>query len=154
MPDIDVSDLLLDPDFVGVPSQRPGFDGITVRRRQEIVNNHGRAEYAVTTFNEVVASVISIADQAIVRGPDQMHLPQLIEVHTKFALQGPSPGYGPDFIVWNGTTFQVNKVQNHSHYGAGFIQADCSSVDFEDQPPRGDTSGQAPAEPPDLDGGS
>ena len=153
MPDIDVSDLLLDPDFVGCPSQRPDWDGITVRRRAEVMDDHGRVSWQVTTFQEVVASVISVADQPVVRGPEQMHLPQLIEVHTQFPLQGPSPGFAPDQVTWNGTMFQVNKVLNHSKYGRGFVQADCSSIDFQDQPPRGEDESQLlpGATPPALE---
>ena len=155
MPDIDVSDILTDPDFVGCPSLNPETDGITVQRRAEVIDEHGRASWQVTTFQEVVASVISVADQPVVRGPEQMHLPQLIEVHTQFRIQGPSPGFAPDRIIWNGTTFQCNKVINHSKYGSGFVQADCSSVDFQDQPPGGPDLGGIEMSPePDLSGGS
>jgi hypothetical protein len=152
--EIDVSDVLYDPGFVGCPAQDPD-DGITVRRRMEVVDDHGRASWQVVNFQGIVASVISVADQPVVRGPEQMHLPQLIEVHSLFRIQGPSPGYAPDRVVWNGTEFQVNKVTNNSKYGAGFVMADCSSVDFMDQPPGGPDPGgvEAPVEP-DLSGGS
>lgn len=156
MPDISVEDVLLDPDFCGCPAQNPD-DGITVQRRLEIVDNHGRVSWQITAYQGVVASVIAVGDnmdQSLTRGPDEMHVAASIEVHTKFMIQEPSPGVAPDRVIWNGTLFQVTKVLNHSRYGAGFVQANCTSVDFLDQPPRGDDAGgiEAPAEP-DLSGG-
>lgn len=128
MPDIDVSDILLDPDFT------ENF-GITVLRRQEIIDTHGRVSVRTATYENVTASVIPIADTPMIRGPEQQHLPQLIEVHTTFRLQGIAPGYQPDIVIWNNTQFVVNKVQNWSRYGGGFVQADCSSQQSVDQPP-------------------
>jgi hypothetical protein len=130
MPDIDVSDLLFDPDVVEC-------GGVTVQRRQEIVDSHGRLTLQIATFSNVIASVIPIADAPMIRGPEQQTLPQLIEVHTTFRLQGIASGFQPDIVVWNGTPFVVNKVQNFSKYGGGFVQADCSSISNIDQPPSG-----------------
>ena len=136
MPDIDVSDVLLDPEMVGVPSFNP-TDGITVIRREEVVNQKGRKSSANTPFNNVVASVQPQADAPMIRGPDQQNLPGLIAVYTTFRLQGIAPGFLPDHVVWNGTTYVVNKVFNWNRFGAGFVMAECSSIDHIDQPPSG-----------------
>lgn len=131
MADIDVSDLMLDPDFVDLA-------GITVIRRPETINSQGRSVVASpVTFVGVIASVIPVPDAPMIRGPDQQNLPNLIEVHTKFLLRGVSSGFQPDIVVWNGDQFVVNKVHNYSKYGAGFVQADCSSMDHTDNPPSG-----------------
>ena len=141
MPDIDVSELLIDPDFVGCPALNP-TDGITVIRRQEVISQTGRVTTPKNVYYQgVLASVQPQSDAPMIRGPDQQNLPGLIEVHTMFRLRGISPGYQPDLVVWNGTTFVVNKLYNWSRYGKGFVMAECSSMDNLDQPPTGDESG-------------
>lgn len=143
MPDIDTSELLLDPDFVGCPSVNP-TDGITVIRRLEVISQTGRVTTQDTTYPLVVASVQPQSDAPMIRGPDQQNLPGLIEVHTKFRLRGISPGYQPDLVIWNQTTFVVNKIYNWSRYGLGFVMAECSSMSNLDFPPTGDEGGDGP----------
>jgi hypothetical protein len=126
-PEIDVSDLLLDPDFV---------ETIQLLRRAEVIGANGRMTTTNTSHN-IIASVQPQTDQPMIRGPDQQNLPQLIAVITKFRLRGISPGFQPDLVLWNDTTFVVNKVYNWSHYGAGFVKGECSSMDHLDQPPDG-----------------
>lgn len=126
MPLINVTDILLDSDFCEL---------LTVQRRAESLVK-GRSTLAVTTISPApVGVVIPQNDSPMVRGPDQQNLPQLIQVHTPFRLRGASTGYQPDLIVWNGASYVVNKVQNFSHYGGGFIQADCSSMASTEPPP-------------------
>ena len=124
MPDIDLTDLLSDPDFAE--------QLIVMRRRQVIDPITGIA----TAQSNMVAPkplgvVIPQADLPIQRGPDQQALPRLIEVHTRFRLRSASTADGrtylPDFIVWNGDNFYVNRVYDYSKFGRGFVQADCSS---------------------------
>jgi len=127
MPNIDVSDLLTDPDFA---------ETLTVMRREQVIDPVTGISSADS--NLITPSpfgvVIPQADLPIQRGPDQQALPRLIEVHTKFRLRSASiendVTYLPDFIVWNGDNFYVNRVYDYSRFGRGFIQADCSS-----QPP-------------------
>lgn len=124
MPNIDVSDLLSDPDFA---------EKLTVMRRLQVIDPV--TGIASAEPNLIVPSPIGVvipqADLPIQRGPDQQALPRLIEVHTKFRLRSASIAgndtYLPDFIVWNGDNFYVNRVYDYSHFGQGFIQADCSS---------------------------
>lgn len=119
MPDIDVSDILLDPDFCEL---------LTVTRRAETMVK-GRSTTTPTTISpQPVGVVIPQNDSPMMRGPDQQNLPRLIQVHTPFRLRGASAGYQPDLITWKGADYVVNKVQDFSSYGGGFIQADCSSV--------------------------
>lgn len=127
MPAIDVSDVLLDPDFC---------EPLTIIRRAQTVSNKGRSTSTEVTIDPApVGVVLPQADQPLVRGPDQANLPRLIQVHTPFRLRSaskdPDTGdvYQPDIIIWQGDRFVVNKVQSFSAYGAGFIQADCSSQD-------------------------
>ncbi|MDB5448419.1 MAG: putative phage head-tail adaptor [Phenylobacterium sp.] len=129
MPALDVSDILLDPDFCEVLT--------VIRRLQTLVR--GRATTTETTITPApVGVVLAQSDAPIQRGPDQQNLPRLIQVHTPFRLRSASKDpvsglvYQPDIIVWGGDRFVVNKVQDFSRYGRGFLQADCSSQDLID----------------------
>jgi hypothetical protein len=125
MPLIDTSELLTDPDFV---------ETVQVIRRAETISDQGRVSTQNVSY-DVIASVQPQTDQPMIRGPDQQNLPQLIQVISQWRLRGIAPGYQPDLVVWNGTTFVVNKVFNWSHFGLGFVMAECSSMDHLDQPP-------------------
>lgn len=127
MPDLDVSEVLLDPDFA---------ETLTVMRRTEAISGHGRATITEVEVSPApVGVVIPQNDAPVQRGPDQQTLPSLLQVHTPFRLRSVAPGVQPDVVIWNGDRYVVNKVYNFSHYGRGFIAADCSSQDLADNPP-------------------
>lgn len=127
MPSLDVTDILLDPDFC---------EELVVQRRAETINGKGRAQKAVTVIDPAPFGVVLPQnDVPMQRGPDQQNLPRLLQVHTPFRLRGPAPGFQPDIIIWNGDPFVVNKVHDFSRFGQGFIQADCSSMSTIDQAP-------------------
>lgn len=126
MPDLDVSDLLLDPDFAGF---------LTIQRRAEVLVKGRPSGTPGTISPQPVGVIIPQNDSPMVRGPDQQNLPRLIQVHTPFRLRGASTGYEPDLVIYLGAPYVVNKVQDFSPYGAGFIQADCSSQAATEPPP-------------------
>lgn len=127
MPMLDVSAVLLDPMFCEL---------LTVQRRAETVGANGRSTLATITISPApVGVVIPQNDLPLQRGPDQQTLPRLLQVHTPFRLRSASPGYQPDLIIWNGDAFVVNRIQDFSRYGGGFIQADCSALTAIQQPP-------------------
>jgi galactose-6-phosphate isomerase len=131
MPDLDVSDLLTDPDFA---------EELTIIRRAVTINTHGRQQVAETTISpKPWGVVLPQSDQPLQRGPDQQSLPMLLQVHTKFRLRSASivgtQEYQPDLLIWNGSRFLVNRVYPFSHFGQGFIVADCSSMTTTEAPP-------------------
>lgn len=128
MPLIDTSELLVDPDFV---------EPVTVLRRMQLVSEQGRVSTQNQSFMNVIACVQPQSDEPMVRGTDSQLLPALISVHTKFRLRGISPNFQPDIVIWNGNQFVVNKVFNWSHFGLGYVMAECSSMDHLDEPPGG-----------------
>jgi hypothetical protein len=124
LPSLDLTELLNDPDLAG--------ESFTVLRREQVITSQGRGSVQTSTFT-AVGSVIPLSDQPMQRGPDQQTLPRLLQVITQFRLRGVSKDpqgndYQPDLIVWNGDNYVVNKVYDWSHYGAGFVSADCSSI--------------------------
>lgn len=136
MPDIDVSDLLLDGDIAG--------ESFTVIRRQETVGNNGVTAIAQTNLS-AVGSISPTGDNSLVRAEAFQTQANTIKVITNFRLRGPSKdgagnSFQPDIIQWNGNHFVVRVINEWTSYGAGFVEVECSSIDFIDLAP-----GEAPA---------
>ena len=133
MPLLDVSDLILDPDFC---------EELTIYRRQEIVSNKGRATTTPVLIVPAPWGVVEPQeDSPLERKEDFQDLPQLIEVHTQYRLRSASETgalveYQPDTIIWNETTFLVMRVINWSKYGRGYIRALCAATQAMDLPPQ------------------
>ena len=127
MPLLDVSDLMSDPDFIE-------DDGITVIRRA-IVMVKGRPTTPDPVTYAGVNAIVNSGISELMRAEDKQYMPNRISVHTQFKLQGPAPGFMPDFIVWRGDNYVTKTLDDYSKYGAGFVHADCESVDSIDSPP-------------------
>ncbi len=127
MPNLDLTDLTFDPDFA---------ERLNIVRRFQDVDDNGVAN----TQDQLIrpkpfGTVIPQNDAPMVRGPDQQHLPRLIQVHTKFRLRAMSEDWSADKLWWNGGWYEVNKVQDYSSFGRGLIQADASSISSMEKPP-------------------
>lgn len=125
MPDLDVSDLLLDPDFC---------EQLSVQRRQ-ITMVKGRSTTTPVTISPAPYGVVFSITGGLIRAGDQQNMPATIVVHTPFRLRGASPGYEPDLVIWNGDNYAVTAIDNFSKYGAGFVAATCTSQDSIDNAP-------------------
>lgn len=143
MPTLDVSELLDDPTFV---------EKITVIRREEQITPKGRTAIIPTIIPDVLASVqpkdTVIGGNVVLREADYEIRGSNVNVYTKFRLRSaaqvkalPTNARGkqfqPDIIVWNGDHFQVELTNDFSHYGAGYMHAECSSVEIIDYAPDG-----------------
>lgn len=126
MPTIDVSDLTTDPDFC---------TELTIERREEEVDNHGRAhpaKYIVTP--KPIGVLVPMENPRMMRGPDEQHGQYGIEVHTQFRLRGPAKdmanqSYQPDVIIYNGGRYVIENIRDFSIFGAGFISAYAYSME-------------------------
>lgn len=116
MPDLDVSDILLDPDFAEI---------ITVNRVVQTIGNDGIVVSTPATFTPV--AVVTIGTPKDVIRTDSYEIGNnMITVHTRaFRLIQMSPGYQGDIVVWGGDSYLVKKSYNWSHFGAGFTMAEC-----------------------------
>ena len=138
MPLLDVSELLSDPLFV---------ETITVIRREQTINARGRVVIVATSFPGVLASVqpkdTAIGGNIISREPDGSFRGSNLNVYTKFRLRSVSKEesgdiqFQPDVIVWNGDHFLVALTNDYSHYGAGYMHAECEATDPVDNAPDG-----------------
>ena len=127
---LDVSDVLLDPDFT---------NSFVVQRRLETVDVNGRSQ--VQTFSAPSFGVVTAASpNDLERLPESDVYRRVISIVTKFKLRGETKdasgnNWKPDLIVWQGDHYLVREIDLYSQFGAGFIQALCSSEDLVDKPP-------------------
>jgi hypothetical protein len=133
MPDLDVTDLLCDPDLT---------DRFTVLRRTQGNGPNGVNVVTVVGTHCVRGYVGPAGNNALERLPDFQFMSKTVEVKTTFKLRGPAESrgtsYAPDLVAWpitNGDTFVVADVQDWSRFGAGFVSAVCISQDHVDAPP-------------------
>jgi galactose-6-phosphate isomerase len=129
MPSIDLSAALSNPSFQ---------DTFSVTRRVQTVNNFGETSTASTVTPNVAGVVWPSQPNERRLLPDLTVTDQTITIITSFALYGEAQAsgteYSPDIVTWHGDSFLVRNVEDWSGYGAGFVQAICSSIDVVDAP--------------------
>lgn len=129
MPWISVTPTILNP--------LVGGEAFQVIRRQEVVNTYGEMTVSTTTLN-AVGSITPTAENSLVREDAFQTQSKTIHVITTFHLQAMGIGAGgakfqPDLILWHGDYYLLKTLNDWSSYGAGFVEADCASIDYEDQ---------------------
>jgi len=116
MPGLDVSDVLLDPDFMS--------KGIDCKRTAVVPGDNGRSQTTVTNskFNGVVTSNDGFK---LDRRPDGTVIKGAINIHTRFVLTEGDAGHQADEITWQGREYIVSQTLPNTQYGRGFIKAIC-----------------------------
>jgi hypothetical protein len=116
---LDVSDILTDPDFMDT--------GLICERNVQTVGTDGMAVNATTTttFSGVVTSdngdlLERTADGARIKGN--------MTIHTRFPLDDGSSANAADVVQWKGRRYTVTVVNDWSHFGRGFICANCDLI--------------------------
>ena len=113
---LDVSGLLLDPDFTNV---------VTLIKRLATVNQHGETVLTETPCY-ITAVVQGDNTEVLERLPQGARLSDMITVYYRGQLQAESEGGYADIIVWGGKRYQVKEVsEDFMNYGAGFTKAFC-----------------------------
>lgn len=118
MPLLDVSEILLDIDFVDSlvcsrNTQTVGDDGIAVDAR------NSTPFYGVVTNN---------SGDLLLRLAEGSRISGSITVHSQFLLQGGSDGLDADVVTWNGRQYTVTSVNDWSRFGKGFTAANCELI--------------------------
>ncbi|WP_354676756.1 hypothetical protein [Cupriavidus plantarum] len=113
---LDVTDILLDPDFMDT--------GLLCRRMTQTISDRGRATNtpADTPFAAVVTSD---SGDVLTRGSDGSRITGSITLHTPFRLRDGGDGADADEVIWQGRTYTVAAVNDYSHFGRGFVAATC-----------------------------
>lgn len=123
---INVAGLTLDPMFA---------DKFTVIRNKENRSRFGEVIKEPQRFEGLIGAVYPTGSNSLTREEAYQQQAKTITVVTKFRLQGPSPGFQPDTVEWRGSLFIVKSLNDYTQDGAGFIEAECTSVLLEDPPP-------------------
>lgn len=113
---IDVSELLLDPDFT---------DQATLIKRYLDVNANGEAVIAEMEI-PITAVIQGVNNQDLVKLPDGARLSDAITVYYNGELQAEAENGYSDIIVWRGRRYELGPVtENFMNHGAGFTKAIC-----------------------------
>jgi hypothetical protein len=118
MPLLDVSDVILDIDFLDV---------MTYTRNVQTVNAGGMAINTQTT-NTLYGVVTSDKGDVLTRYAEGEAVNGTILIHTLTKLRNDGAGYDADVITWNGASYTVKTVNDYSRYGRGFICANCEII--------------------------
>jgi len=120
---LDVSSILLDPEFV---------DSFNVIRRAQVMDAHGRAVITNQTFSNTIGVVTANSPSDLDRRDDYEGMTRSISVVCQFHLRGETTGYQPDIIFWRGDNYLVRHVDSYPQFGSGFFQAEATSMDKTD----------------------
>lgn len=128
MPDIDVSDLLDDPDIAG--------ETFTVVRRQSVMQSNGVPTITSTYFPGCTGSITPTGDNSLVRAEAYSTQSNTIRVITGFRLRaagkdGLGNVFDADIVLSDeGNAFVVSSLNEWNKFGAGFMEAECTQFDF------------------------
>ncbi len=121
MPTLDVSDILLDPDFADDTL-------ICVRNTQTVGSNGIAVDVPVSgTFTGVV-----VADKGAVanRTPDGAYVAGSILIYTPFALRVSGADVDADIVEVGGKRYTVMNIGDYTRFGTGFVWALCEPISF------------------------
>jgi galactose-6-phosphate isomerase len=125
MPFLDVTDLLHDPEIAGETFQ--------VVRRPESVNPFGET----VIINQIYAGIGQISTTPptnLMRMEAYTSTEKTIYIITDFKLTLPAAGYQADLVKWKNDYYMVNRLEDYSQYGAGFVAAACGAYDWSMEP--------------------
>ena len=117
MPELDVNDVLTDPEF---------WDRLVCIRTTQTVGINGVAQGSAQNMN-FYGVVTSDRGLMLNREAAGSRIEGSITVVTKFRLQDGSTvkGLAADIVAWDGRQYTVVHIDPYSRYGQGFVQATC-----------------------------
>lgn len=121
MADIDVSELLLDPDFV---------NDLQLIHRTTTLNSFGKNVITELAPVDTVGSVQPANQKDIMRLPEAMRLKDVRGFWIKAEILTDGASQYPDIIVFAGKRFQVFAVEPWNNYGEGWNKGICVAEEF------------------------
>lgn len=115
MAQIDITELLVDPDFI---------DPISIIHRISTVNNFGE-NVLVESVATGYGSVQPATGKTIQRLPEGLRVADVSEFYVKGTLVTDGSSLYPDILVFRGLRYQVQTVNDYSNWGAGWCQGTC-----------------------------
>lgn len=112
---IDVSDILLDPDFMSP---------VSLVHRVPTVNSKGENSLAETTV-VTVGSVQPASGKTLQRLPEALRVADVSSFWVKAGIVADGTNKYPDILIFGGRRFQVQTVMDWSNWGAGWAEGTC-----------------------------
>ncbi|MFP7323763.1 head-tail adaptor [Serratia marcescens] len=122
MPYLDVTEVLLDPDFV---------DTTLVCHRQ--IQGRDDDNFTTNTQQDIPFSGVVTVDRSLEarRMAAGQNINGAILIVTQFRLTQGQPGLDADVVTYRGREYRVTFVDPYTAYGAGFVQAHCELMEFD-----------------------
>lgn len=111
---IDVSELMVDPDFI---------NSFTIVRRTTTVNQYGENVLAETEESSF-GSVQGIGKDALKRLPDGVQLSSMKTIYTKAVFKADEAGKYSDQIIWDSERYNIITVLPWGNFGSGWYEVD------------------------------
>lgn len=111
---LDVSELLLDPDFV---------DPFTIVRRVPTINGYGENVLAESTL-DAVGSIQAPGKEAALRLPDGVLIASAKTIYTKTEIYSDKVSGYADQILYQGQRYNVLTVLPWGNFGSGWFEVD------------------------------
>lgn len=127
MPSLDVSDIPVCAEF---------GDTFDVLRRPEQITQFGRVTLGPEVRATMVGTIYPTGDNSLVRQEDFQRGAKTLTIVTPYRLRTGGPGYQPDFVMYRSVVYVVRSVEDYTQYGAGFVAAECSSIESIESPPQ------------------
>lgn len=115
MAQIDVSELMSDPDFV---------DPISVITRVPYVNGKGEQTLTEKVLNSI-GSVQPASYKTVQKLPDAMRVANMYQFWFKGEIIASEPGKYSSIVVFKGKRYQVMTVEDWTNFGAGYTAGVC-----------------------------
>lgn len=115
MAQIDVTELLCDPDFV---------DDISLITRKPLVNSFGELKIEETIENSI-GSVQPATGKVLQRIPEALRLNDYSTFWFKGQIIASEPGKYASILVFKGKRYQIQSIQDWSNFGAGYTEGLC-----------------------------
>ncbi|HFD7736312.1 TPA: head-tail adaptor [Serratia marcescens] len=122
MPLLDVTEVLLDPDFC---------DTTLVCHRQ--IQSRDDDNFTTNTQQDIPFSGVVTVDRSLEarRMAAGQNINGAILIVTQFRLTQGQPGLDADVVTYRGREYRVTFVDPYTAYGAGFVQAHCELMEFD-----------------------
>lgn len=114
MANLDVTELMSDPDFVSP---------FTVTRQGQLIDSFGRRGVSSTRKQKIFGSIQPVSARTMEVQPNLTNVSGAIEIWTQFRLEGPSTTTEADTVTWNGNDYVVVNVESFTNFGRGYVHA-------------------------------
>ncbi len=123
MANLDVSDILLDPDF---------SQAVIIQRAAQTVTDQGLTATSADRA-QITAVIVPAGSLDLSRGADAEMLKGKIHVYTQFPLTAGDETVGADVVFWQGRRYTVSAVDDYTQFGVGFVDATADLVPTHNQ---------------------